>query len=100
MSGAYIVAGARPPIGKMSGALASFSAADLGGFAIKAALERAGGHVVEFEGQMLEGPIVRAAHRVLARAALAKPQDLPKPQVQLIHPLAVHRPRLDRRTPL
>ena len=42
MSGSYIVAGARTPIGKMSGALASFSAADLGGFAIKAALERAG----------------------------------------------------------
>jgi acetyl-CoA C-acetyltransferase len=38
----YIVAGARTPIGKMSGALASFSAADLGGFAIAAALERAG----------------------------------------------------------
>ena len=42
MAGSYIVAGARTPIGKMSGALASFSAADLGGFAIKAALERAG----------------------------------------------------------
>ncbi len=34
-----------------------------------AALERAGGHVVEHEGRMLEGPVVRAAHRVLARAA-------------------------------
>ena len=42
MAGSYIVAGARTPIGKMSGVLASFSAADLGGFAIKAALERAG----------------------------------------------------------
>jgi acetyl-CoA C-acetyltransferase len=42
MAGSYIVAGARTPIGKMSGALASFSAMDLGGFAIKAALERAG----------------------------------------------------------
>jgi acetyl-CoA C-acetyltransferase len=42
MSGSYIVAGARTPIGKMSGALASFSAAELGGVAIKAALERAG----------------------------------------------------------
>jgi acetyl-CoA C-acetyltransferase len=42
MPGSYIVAGARTPIGKMSGALASFSAADLGGFAIEAALERAG----------------------------------------------------------
>jgi acetyl-CoA C-acetyltransferase len=42
MSGSYIIAGARTPIGKMSGALESFSAADLGGFAIAAALQRAG----------------------------------------------------------
>ncbi len=42
MAGSYIVAGARTPIGKLSGALSSFSAMDLGGFAIKAALERAG----------------------------------------------------------
>jgi acetyl-CoA C-acetyltransferase len=42
MPGSYLVAGARTPIGKMSGALANFSAAELGGLAIKAALERAG----------------------------------------------------------
>jgi acetyl-CoA C-acetyltransferase len=42
MPGSVIVAGARTPIGKLSGALAGFSAAQLGGFAIKAALERAG----------------------------------------------------------
>src|SRR3954470_14007558 len=42
MPGSVIVAGARTPIGKLSSALASFSAMDLGGFAIKAALERAG----------------------------------------------------------
>jgi acetyl-CoA C-acetyltransferase len=42
MAGSVIVGGARTPIGKLSGALASFSAMDLGGFAIKAALERAG----------------------------------------------------------
>ncbi|MGH9271103.1 MAG: acetyl-CoA C-acyltransferase, partial [Ilumatobacteraceae bacterium] len=42
MSGSYLVAGARTPIGKMSGALSSRSAADLGGTAIAAALERAG----------------------------------------------------------
>lgn len=41
-SNSVIIAGARTPIGKMSGALASFSAAELGGFAIKAALERSG----------------------------------------------------------
>jgi acetyl-CoA C-acetyltransferase len=42
MPGSVIVSGARTPIGKLSGALASFSAADLGGLAIKGALERAG----------------------------------------------------------
>jgi len=42
MAGSVILAGARTPIGKLSGALAGFSAAELGGFAIKAALERAG----------------------------------------------------------
>ncbi|MEA3054599.1 MAG: acetyl-CoA C-acetyltransferase, partial [Actinomycetota bacterium] len=34
MPGSVIVAGARTPIGKLSGALASFSAMELGGFAI------------------------------------------------------------------
>ena len=42
MPGSVIIAGARTPIGKLSGALASFSAMELGGFAIAAALERAG----------------------------------------------------------
>ncbi len=37
-----ILAGARTPIGKLSGSLASFSAPELGGFAIRGALERAG----------------------------------------------------------
>ena len=42
MPDSVIVAGARTPIGKLSGALAGFSAMDLGGIAVKAALERAG----------------------------------------------------------
>lgn len=42
MSGSVILSGARTPIGKLSGSLAGFAATDLGGFAIKAALERAG----------------------------------------------------------
>jgi acetyl-CoA C-acetyltransferase len=42
MSGTVIVAGARTPIGKLSGALGGFAATELGGFAIAAALERAG----------------------------------------------------------
>jgi acetyl-CoA C-acetyltransferase len=42
MPGSVIVAGARTPIGKLSGALAGFSAAQLGGIAIREALNRAG----------------------------------------------------------
>lgn len=42
MSGSVVVAGARTPIGKLSGAFASLAATDLGGKAIAAALERAG----------------------------------------------------------
>jgi acetyl-CoA C-acetyltransferase len=42
MAGSVILSGARTPIGKLSGALAGFSAAELGGFAIKEALVRAG----------------------------------------------------------
>lgn len=42
MAGSVILAGARTPIGKLSGALAGFSATELGGFAIKEALVRAG----------------------------------------------------------
>ena len=37
-----LLAGARTPIGKLSGTLTPFAASDLGGIAIAAALERAG----------------------------------------------------------
>jgi citrate lyase beta subunit len=36
---------------------------------IVAALEAAGGNVVEFRGKMVEGPVVKAAQRVLLLAA-------------------------------
>ncbi|WP_326820465.1 acetyl-CoA C-acetyltransferase [Streptosporangium sp. NBC_01756] len=42
MSGSVIVAGARTPIGRLLGSLSGMSAVELGGIAIKAALERAG----------------------------------------------------------
>src|SRR6187431_1032250 len=42
MSRSVIVSGARTPMGRLLGSLKDFSAADLGGVAIKAALERAG----------------------------------------------------------
>ena len=42
VSGSVIVAGARTPIGRLLGSLKDFTAPQLGGFAIKAALEKAG----------------------------------------------------------
>ncbi len=42
MKNTVILAGARTPIGKLSGALSSFSGSDLGGIAISGALDRAG----------------------------------------------------------
>ena len=72
MSGSYIVAGARTPIGKMSGALASFSAADLGGFAIKAALERAGVAPEEVEHVIMGQVLTAGQGQVPSRQAAVK----------------------------
>ncbi len=72
MSGSYIVAGARTPIGKMSGALASFSAADLGGFAIKAALARAGVAPEEVEHVIMGQVLMAGQGQVPSRQAAVK----------------------------
>ena len=72
MSGSYIVAGARTPIGKMSGALASFSAADLGGVAIKAALERAGVSPEEVEHVIMGQVLTAGQGQVPSRQAASK----------------------------
>ena len=80
MSGSYIVAGARTPIGKMSGALASFSAADLGGFAIKAALERAGVAPEEVEHVIMGQVLTAGQGQVPSRQAASKagiPMNVP-----------------------
>ena len=42
MAGSVIVSGARTPMGRLLGSLKDFSGAQLGGFAIKAAIERSG----------------------------------------------------------
>lgn len=80
MAGSYIVAGARTPIGKMSGALASFSAADLGGFAIKAALERAGVSPNEVEHVIMGQVLMAGQGQVPSRQAAVKagiPMNVP-----------------------
>jgi acetyl-CoA C-acetyltransferase len=69
MTGSYIVAGARTPIGKLSGALASASAADLGGWAIKAALERAGVAADEIEYVLMGQVLMAGQGQVPARQA-------------------------------
>jgi len=69
MAGSYIVAGARTPIGKLSGALASASAADLGGWAIKAALERAGVAADEIEYVLMGQVLMAGQGQVPARQA-------------------------------
>jgi acetyl-CoA C-acetyltransferase len=80
MAGSYIVAGARTPIGKMSGALSSFSAADLGGLAIKAALERAGVKGEEVEHVIMGQVLMAGQGQVPARQAAFKggiPMNIP-----------------------
>jgi acetyl-CoA C-acetyltransferase len=72
MAGSYIVAGARTPIGKMSGALTSFSAADLGSIAIKAALERAGVSPNEVDHVIMGQVLMAGQGQVPSRQAAVK----------------------------
>jgi acetyl-CoA C-acetyltransferase len=72
MPGAVIVGGARTPIGKLAGSLKGFTAMDLGGFAIKSALERAGvtGDQVDY---VIMGHVIQAgAGQITARQAAVK----------------------------
>lgn len=72
MPGSVIVAGARTPIGKLSGAFASFTAMDLGGFAIAAALDRAGVRPDQVD-YVLMGQVIQAGQgQITARQAAAK----------------------------
>jgi acetyl-CoA C-acetyltransferase len=72
MAEAVIVAGARTPIGKLSGALAGFSAMDLGGFAIAGALSRAGVSPDQVD-YVLMGQVLQAGQgQITARQAAAK----------------------------
>ncbi len=72
MAGSYIVAGARTPIGKMSGALSPFSAAELGGFAIAEALQRAGVSPEEVEHVLMGQVLMAGQGQVPSRQAAAK----------------------------
>jgi acetyl-CoA C-acetyltransferase len=69
MPGSVIVAGARTPIGKLSGALAGFSAADLGAVAIRAALERSGARPDEVDYVIMGQVLLAGTGQVPARQA-------------------------------
>lgn len=67
--GSYIVAGARTPIGKFGGALSNVPAVELGGHAIRAAIERAGIEPGEVD-YVIMGQVLQAgAGQITARQA-------------------------------
>ncbi|HEY7627857.1 MAG TPA: acetyl-CoA C-acetyltransferase [Ilumatobacteraceae bacterium] len=87
MAGSYIVAGARTPIGKLSGAFASLSAADLGGAAIKAALQRAGVSPGEVEYVLMGQVLMAGQGQVPARQAASKgdiPMNVPSVNINKV----------------
>jgi acetyl-CoA C-acetyltransferase len=69
MPGSVIVAGARTPTGRLSGALAGFSAADLGAIAIRAALERSSTRPEEVDYVIMGQVLLAGAGQVPARQA-------------------------------
>src|SRR4051795_497384 len=72
MPGSVIVSTARTPIGKLSGAFASLTAMDLGGVAIKGALERAGVGPEQVD-YVIMGQVLQAGQgQITARQAAAK----------------------------
>jgi hypothetical protein len=90
-----IVAGARTPMGRMSGSLKGFKGSDLGGFAIKGALEKAGisGDQVDY---VIMGQVLYAGEgQIPARQAAVKagiPMTVPALSVNKVGHRR-HRPR-------
>jgi acetyl-CoA C-acetyltransferase len=72
MTGSVIVAGARTPIGRLLGGLKDFSAADLGGVAIRSALERAGVAPEQVEYVVMGQVLQAGAGQIPARQAAVK----------------------------
>ncbi|MBK6428248.1 MAG: acetyl-CoA C-acetyltransferase [Blastocatellia bacterium] len=59
MKDAFILSGARTPVGKFQGSLSPFQAPELGSFAIRAAIERAGIDAAEIE-EVIMGNVLQA----------------------------------------
>jgi acetyl-CoA C-acetyltransferase len=72
MAEAVIVAGARTPIGKLSGAFTGFTAMDLGGFAIAEALKRAGVTPDQVDYVLMGQVILAGQGQITARQAAVK----------------------------
>ena len=80
MSGTVIVAGARTPMGRLLGSLKGFSGAQLGGVAIKAALERAGVAPDQVQYTIMGQVLTAGAGQIPARQAAVEagiPMDVP-----------------------
>jgi acetyl-CoA C-acetyltransferase len=76
MKEVYIVAAVRTPIGSFGGSLSSFTATQLGGFAIKAALEKAGVNPNQVE-EVLMGNVLSAGLGQAPATQAAKFAGLP-----------------------
>jgi acetyl-CoA C-acetyltransferase len=72
MSGSVIVAGARTPIGRLLGGLSSFSAVELGGIAIAAALERSGIEPTDVDYVIMGQVLTAGTGQLPARQAAVK----------------------------
>ncbi len=67
-----IVAGARTPMGRMSGSLKDFSGSDLGGFAIRGALDKAGVKPEQVDYVIMGQVLTAGAGQIPARQAAVK----------------------------
>lgn len=72
MTGSVIVGGARTPVGRLLGSLKGFSGAELGGVAIKAALDKAGVDPAAVEYVLMGQVLTAGAGQMPARQAAAK----------------------------
>ena len=80
MTTSVIVAGARTPIGKLGGSLAGFPAVELGGIAIRAALQRAGVAADQVEYVIMGHVLQAGAGQITARQAAIRagiPKEIP-----------------------
>ena len=87
LSPVFIVSAVRTPIGAYLGSLSALSAADLGGFAIKAALERAGVAPEEVDHVIMGQVLMAGQGQVPSRQAAVKggiPMNVPSVNINKV----------------